>query len=165
MILLALALLIGSPTLKVGDVAPPFTASDSTGTARSLTKLLQAGPVVLAFYPKAFTPGCTKEMTTYSQRYKDLQSQAVTLLAISGDDAPTLQRFRDELKAGYHFVPDPQARLMELYGVRAWPLKIAKRVTFLIKPSGSGGGTIARIDAGDAAVAAEQAVDFFTPKK
>jgi peroxiredoxin Q/BCP len=165
MILLALTLLIGSPTLKVGDTAPRFTAADSTGTPRSLEKLLQAGPVVLAFYPKAFTPGCTKEMTTYSHRYKDLQSQAVTLLAVSGDDAPTLQRFRDELKADYHFIPDPQAQLMELYGVRAWPLKMAKRVTFLIKSKTAGGGTIVRIDSGDAAVEANQAVDFFTPKK
>ncbi len=52
-----LAMLLGSAALKVGDKAPDFTLPDQDGKPVSLSKLLAAGPVILAFYPKAFTPG------------------------------------------------------------------------------------------------------------
>ncbi len=52
-----LAMLLGSATLKVGDRAPDFTLPDHTGTPVTLSRLLASGPVILAFYPKAFTPG------------------------------------------------------------------------------------------------------------
>ncbi len=52
-----LAMLLGSAALKVGDRAPDFTLPDTAGTPVTLSKLLAAGPVILAFYPKAFTPG------------------------------------------------------------------------------------------------------------
>lgn len=51
------AMLLGSATPKVGDVAPDFTLPDTEGRPVSLSKLLEAGPVILAFFPKAFTPG------------------------------------------------------------------------------------------------------------
>jgi peroxiredoxin Q/BCP len=52
-----LAMLLGSAALKVGDRAPDFTLPDQEGRPVTLSKLLAAGPVILAFYPKAFTPG------------------------------------------------------------------------------------------------------------
>ena len=52
-----LALLLGTTPLKVGDKAPDFTLPDTDGTPVTLSKLLQRGPVILAFYTKAFTPG------------------------------------------------------------------------------------------------------------
>jgi peroxiredoxin Q/BCP len=54
---LVLAMLLGSPALKVGDRAPDFTLPDTEGRPVTLSKLLAQGPVILAFYPKAFTPG------------------------------------------------------------------------------------------------------------
>jgi thioredoxin-dependent peroxiredoxin len=52
-----LAMLLGSAALKVGDKAPDFTLLDSEGKPTNLSKLLERGPVILAFFPKAFTPG------------------------------------------------------------------------------------------------------------
>jgi peroxiredoxin Q/BCP len=52
-----LAMLLGSAALKVGDKAPDFTLQDHDGNPVTLSKLLASGPVILAFYPKAFTPG------------------------------------------------------------------------------------------------------------
>ena len=52
-----LAMLLGSAALKVGDKAPPFTLPDTDGKPVSLATLLEQGPVILAFFPKAFTPG------------------------------------------------------------------------------------------------------------
>ncbi len=52
-----IAMLLGSATLKVGDRAPDFTLPDTDGKPVTLSRLLVAGPVILAFYPKAFTPG------------------------------------------------------------------------------------------------------------
>ncbi len=52
-----LAMLLGSAAAKVGDKAPDFTLPDTAGNPVTLSKLLQAGPVILAFYPKAFTSG------------------------------------------------------------------------------------------------------------
>ena len=52
-----LAMLLGSAALKAGDKAPPFTLPDTDGKPVSLPKLLEQGPVILAFFPKAFTPG------------------------------------------------------------------------------------------------------------
>ncbi len=163
------ALLLGIAPLKVGDVAPDFSAVDAAGTPFSLHELLKEGLVVLAFYPKAFTPGCTKEMSTFSGRFAELHEKGVAVVAVSGDDAETLKRFKQELKAAYLFVPDPKAKLMELYQVRAWPTKWAKRVTFVIKPEASAMGPekdkipfgkILRIDRGDEAVRAGSAIDF-----
>lgn len=52
-----LAMLLGSAAVKVGDKAPEFTLADTAGSAVALSKLLEGGPVILAFYPKAFTSG------------------------------------------------------------------------------------------------------------
>ena len=119
-------------TLHVGDTAPDFTARDSDGQPVALAKLIEAGPVLLAFFPKAFTPGCTDELRGLTARGKDLERYGARVVAISGDDAATLQRFKTELKAPFTFLPDPEGTLMRLYDVKAPVVTLAKRTTFLI---------------------------------
>ena len=139
---LTFSLLLAMP--NVGDVAPEFSAPDSEGRMRTLSDLRRAGPVVLAFFPKAFTSGCTQELTTYSQRANELTPFATQLVAISSDDATKLKKFKEQLKAPYIFIPDEEGKIIALYGVRMFPLKMAKRTTFVIDTQGK----VARVERG-----------------
>ena len=154
-LVLTLALAASPVTLKVGDAAPPFTVQDAEGLSHTLGDMLKTGPVVLAFFPKAFTAGCTRELTAFQGKSEVLKERKAHLLAISADDAETLRRFKAELKAPYLFVPDEKAQLIEAYGVRAWPLKMAKRVTFVVGSK----GTITHMDAGDQAIEVNNALE------
>jgi peroxiredoxin Q/BCP len=140
--------------LHVGDTAPDFTARDSDGQPQSLAKLLEAGPLLLAFFPKAFTPGCTDELRGLTAHGDDLKRYGARVLAISGDDAATLQRFKGELKAPFAFVPDPDGTLMRLYDVKAPVVTLAKRTTFLISRK----RVIADITSGGDAIRVENAL-------
>ncbi len=139
---LTVSLLLAMP--NVGDVAPEFAAPDSEGRMRTLSDLRRSGPVVLAFFPKAFTSGCTQELTAYSQRQSELTPFATQLVAISNDDAAKLRKFKEQLKAPYIFIPDEDSKIIGLYGVRMFPLKMAKRTTFVIDMQGK----VARVERG-----------------
>lgn len=118
------------PPLAVGDLAPDFTLTDSEGKAVSLGDLVAAGPALLAFYPRAFTGGCTKEMRGYRDRHTDLVDRGARLAAISVDDPATLARFKESLQAPYTFLSDPGGKVSERYaGVS---LGTANRVTVTV---------------------------------
>jgi peroxiredoxin Q/BCP len=152
--LTALLLTLTLATPKVGDVAPDFIAKDSQGKELKLSQLVQKGPVVLAFFPKAFTGGCTQELTQYTQRYQELEAAGATLLAVATDKAETMEKFRQSLNASFSFVPDPNADLTRLYDVKAPVLKIAKRTTFVIGEDRK----ILRVDEGSDAVNPDTAI-------
>jgi peroxiredoxin len=101
--------------LRVGDVAPDFTLRDSDGTERTLSQALKAGPVLLAFYPRAFTFGCTRELRRYTERQRELQAKGAQLWAISVDDPATLARFKELLGAGFTFLSDPAGAVSQRY--------------------------------------------------
>src|SRR5688500_15892699 len=103
----ALALFLAASP-QVGETVADFTVKDSDGKSLTLSSLVKSGPVVVAFFPKAFTPGCTRQLSAFRDRSADLAQRDATVLAVSMDDAQTLQRFKAELKAPYHFVPDPE---------------------------------------------------------
>ena len=63
------AVVVAAGTPKVGDIAPDFTAKDVEGHDISLSQLASQGPVLLAFFPKAFTPGCTKQLSAYATEF------------------------------------------------------------------------------------------------
>lgn len=130
-----LVLLVAAPP-KVGDVAPDFTVTDVDGKTLALRELVKTGPVVLAFYPKAFTSGCTAEMQSFRDRAGELTSCKAQVLAISTDDAETQRRFKAELKSPYAFIADPDAKLVNLYDVKTPVVSYAKRRTFVIGQDG-----------------------------
>lgn len=148
MIALALTLLVGTADLQVGDVAPDFTIQDVDGKTRTLSDMVKHGPVILAFYPKAGTSGCTQEMTNYTQHYGELQKVSAQVLAISTDDVPAIKTFRDALQAPYIFVSDPDNKLLRLYNVKMPVVNYAKRTTFVV----DGKQHISKIDAGSDAI-------------
>jgi thioredoxin-dependent peroxiredoxin len=155
---LLMASLAASPA--VGDVAPDFTVTDSAGNPHTLSKLVEKGPVVLAFFPKAFTSGCTQELKAYRDRFAELTDSKATLLAISTDNAETMERFRQELKAPYVFIPDEKAKLAGLYDVKMPLVNMAKRTTFVVGPKRK----IVRVDAGSDAINPQGALDACTSK-
>jgi peroxiredoxin Q/BCP len=116
----------------VGSVAPDFTVKDIDGKELQLSKLVEQGPVIVAFFPKAFTGGCTKEMQAYRDRYAEIQKLNGKVIAVSMDDAATLVKWRNELKAPQTFVPDPDGTLVKLFDVKMPVLGMAQRHTFVI---------------------------------
>lgn len=136
MLTFALVSLLVSAPPKVGDVAPDFTVVDVDGKTHALRDLVKKGPVVLAFYPKAFTSGCTAEMESFRDRAGELTGCNAQVLAVSTDDVETQRRFKTELKSPYAFVADPDAKLTTLYDVKTPVVSYAKRRTFVIGQDG-----------------------------
>lgn len=123
-----------SATPAVGAVAPDFTVTDIDGNSLVLSKLVEQGPVILAFFPKAFTGGCTKEMQAYRDRFAEISKLNGKVLAVSMDDKETLTKWRAELKAPQTFVADPEGALVKQYDVKMAVLGMAQRHTFVIGP-------------------------------
>ncbi len=119
-------------TPKVGEVAPDFTVSSVDGVELKLSAMVEKGAVVLAFFPKAFTPGCTAELKAYVTQYDTIRAAGGDVIVASTDDIITAKKFRDSLKAPYHFVGDFKQELVKAYDVKAFILPIARRITFVI---------------------------------
>lgn len=116
----------------MGQVAPDFTVKDIDGKEVTLSKLVEQGPVILAFFPKAFTGGCTKQMQGYRDHFAEVQKLKGTIIAVSMDDAATLVKWRAELKAPQTFIADSEGTLTKLYDVKMMIVGMAQRHAFVI---------------------------------
>ena len=113
--------------LKPGDEAPDFAVGSAP-----LHGLLGKGPVVVFFFPKAFTPGCTREAGEFRQRFEELQKSGGTVVGVSTDPQEKVDRFRRELDLPFPMVGDPEGAVVRAYEVR-WPVVgWARRVTYVI---------------------------------
>lgn len=119
-------------TPSVGDMAPDFTAKDIHGQSLHLAELVKKGPVVLVFFPKAFTSGCTSELKAFQARINDLNASLATVVAISTDEPQQLRRFQAQLGASFHFVSDAEGRLVKLYDTKFPVINMAARRTFVV---------------------------------
>jgi peroxiredoxin Q/BCP len=149
-----LTLLLGTSPLKVGDPAPGFTLPDQDGNPVTLSELLASGPVILAFYPKAFTPGCTKQNSSFRDRYADVSAKGAQVLGISVDDVATQKRFRDELKLPYRLLSDAGGKVAKLYAGTMPVVGLASRANFVVGQDGK----IAQIVLGGDAVDPNSAI-------
>ena len=103
--------------LEPGDKAPSFTLHDAEGREVSLDDL--AGKhVVLYFYPKDDTPGCTKEACGFRDAWDELRALGAVVLGVSGDDADSHRRFVSKYRLPFTLLSDPDHRVMRAYG--AW---------------------------------------------
>ena len=101
--------------LESGDPAPPFTLPDMSGKQVSLEDF--AGKdVILYFYPKDDTPGCTKEACGFRDAWTDLQDLGVVVLGVSGDDAASHAKFASKYRLPFTLLSDPDHRVMAAYG-------------------------------------------------
>ena len=103
--------------LKEGDKAPGFTLTDETGSEVSLSDF--AGKkVVVYFYPKDDTPGCTKEACSLRDNYSDLQVKGAVVLGISADSVKSHAGFAQKYELPFHLLSDLDKSVIKAYG--AW---------------------------------------------
>ena len=138
------ALFVASPsfaTLKPGDPAPDFTAQASLGGGVftfSLSEALKKGPVVLYFYPAAFTKGCTIEAHDFADATDTYRSLGATVIGVSHDNIETLNKFSvSECRSKFAVAADTDQSIMKSYdAVLAIKPEYADRVSYVIAPDG-----------------------------
>jgi peroxiredoxin Q/BCP len=124
--------LFSSVSIKPGDVAPDFTLKDQTGRSVTLSGL-RGKRVVLYFYPKADTPGCTKEACSF--RDAPRFAADVTVLGVSKDSVDSQKKFSEKNRLSFPLLADSNGAVIAAYGV-AGLFGLAKRRTFLIDSKG-----------------------------
>lgn len=130
--------------VDVGDDAPGFTAPLVTEAIAeaTLSTHLADGPVVLAFFPGAFSGTCTRELNTFTDRLEAFAARDATVLGVSTDLPWALQRFREREGLSFGLVSDPDGRICRAYGVLTtydpWDLPgIARRSVFVVDADGT----------------------------
>jgi len=132
---------VASAALAVGAPAPDFTAQAALGGKTftfSLAEALKKGPVVLYFYPKAFTKGCTIEAHNFAEATEKFQALGATLIGMSNDDIETLKDFSvKECRNKFAVAADAGARIMKQYDAAMFLLPDrADRISYVISPEG-----------------------------
>jgi peroxiredoxin Q/BCP len=118
--------------VEPGDTVPDFSATLDDGSTTTLTELLDGGPVVLFFYPKAFTPGCTAEACHFRDLAAEFDEVGALRFGVSRDDAGTQRRFRDEHGLDYPLISDGDGSIAKLFGAKRLGPLWSKRQTFVI---------------------------------
>ena len=117
---------------KAGDTAPLFTGQDQDGKTVKLADLLGKKIVLLYFYPKDFTSGCTKEACGFRDRMSELQTNNVEVIGVSFDTAESHQKFIAQYNLNFRLLADPYGTIVNAYGVKWGDRKLARRASFLI---------------------------------
>ncbi len=120
--------------MRVGDQAPDFTATDQTGATVRLSELLADGPVVLFFYPRAFTPGCTKESCHFRDLAAEFAAVGARRVGISADDRTRQAEFAAAYELDFPLLSDPDRTIARRYGVKRPGPLFNRRKTFVIAP-------------------------------
>ena len=129
-------------TLAKGDQAPDFELADQDGKTHKLADY--AGlTVVLYFYPRDDTPGCTKQACSLRDDMSEIQAEGAVVLGVSTDDAASHQQFREKYELNFPLLVDTEAEVATRYG--AWGEKVLygrksigmTRATFVIGPDGA----------------------------
>ncbi|WP_088240621.1 peroxiredoxin [Calothrix rhizosoleniae] len=126
--------------LTVGDNAPGFTVKDTNGNTVSLSDF-QGKTVVLYFYPKDDTPGCTKQACSFRDATPEYKNKDVVVLGVSADDEASHQAFTQKYNLTFPLLADTEKALINSYDVDGGGY--AKRVTYVI----DGAGKIIHVDA------------------
>ena len=127
--------------LKVGDKAPNFTLNDKDGNAVSLSDFL-GKKVVLYFYPKDNTPGCTRQACAFAGAYSEFQRRGIEVIGISKDSVASHVKFAEKYSLPFVLLADPEREAIEAYGVWQEKKLYGKlnfgvvRATFIIDENG-----------------------------
>lgn len=139
---------------KVGEVAPDFTGTDQDGKSITLSQL-RGKKVVLYFYPKDGTPGCTAEAKSLRDRYADLTKAGYAVLGVSSDDEMSHKIFSKENSLPFSLISDPEKVIHMRYGVWVEQVQDGKktfgtaRTTFVIDANGKIEKIIDQVNTGE----------------
>src|ERR1700730_152943 len=120
--------------LKILDNAPQFESVTDTGEKFSLSDFVGKSDVVLYFYPKDFTMGCTKEACSFRDNWDKVAKLGATIVGVSSDDPETHARFKKEHALQFTLISDQDNAIRKLYGVEG--RFIPSRITFVIDKRG-----------------------------
>jgi peroxiredoxin Q/BCP len=122
---------------KAGEIAPLFTGVDQNGKEFKLADMIGKKIVLLYFYPKDFTGGCTKEACGLRDRMGELQTNNVEVIGVSYDSAESHKKFITEYNLNFTLLADTNGIITKAYDVKMPILSMSKRVSFLIGLDGN----------------------------
>ena len=122
--------------LKIGDQAPEFTLIDDHGLPVSLKNYLGKKVVVLYFYPRDFTSGCTKEACSFRDDYQVYEESGAVVIGVSLDSQESHKKFSEKHDLPFSLLSDNQKEVAKKYGVLGFGGLVAKRNTFIIDKKG-----------------------------
>ncbi len=131
-----LAVLLGAAALKVGDKAPDFTLPDTHGVPVTLSRLLEKGPVILLFYPKAFTPGCTRQNQNFRDHFGEVTAKGAQVVGISVDGVETQRKFQDRYQLPFPLLSDEGGKVAAKYSGTMPLVGFAKRANIVVGQDG-----------------------------
>ncbi|MEH0155494.1 peroxiredoxin [Limibacter armeniacum] len=118
--------------LKINSQAPDFTLPSTGGKSISLGKELADKPVVIYFYPKDFTPGCTKEACSFRDSYEHFRGLDIDIFGISKDDVASHEKFKETHNLPFDLLADVDGKVCKAYDALVPLIGIPKRVTYLL---------------------------------
>ncbi len=123
--------------LKVGDSIPNFTAKDTDGNDFDSKNVVGHKPLVIYFYPKDNTPGCTAQACSFRDQYEDFKDLGAEVIGISSDSADSHQKFAKQYKLPFILLSDSDKKIRKLFGVPGGMFGLLPgRVTYVTDKNG-----------------------------
>ncbi|MBP6181751.1 peroxiredoxin [Flavobacterium sp.] len=123
--------------LKVGDKIPNFKAKDTNGNDFDSQNIVGQKPLVVYFYPKDNTPGCTAQACSFRDQYEDFKDLGAEVIGVSSDSVASHQEFSKQYKLPFILLSDSDKKIKKLFGVHSRILGlIPGRVTYVIDKNG-----------------------------
>lgn len=124
-------------SLKKGEELPNFKLKDQNGNVFSINSVKGKKPVVIYFYPKNFTPGCTKEACSFRDNFEDFLAEGALVIGISSDSETSHNKFSSKYNLPFTLLADTKGKVRKLFGVRASFLGLLPgRETFVFNKDG-----------------------------
>jgi peroxiredoxin Q/BCP len=123
--------LLGADPLEIGADAPAISAMTDTGETIDLAEVYAEGPVLVYFYPKAATPGCTKQACNLRDNFSALQEAGITILGVSRDTVEDQAKFKADEGLPFTLLADKDGKVGEAFQVGSWGI-VWKRQSFLV---------------------------------
>lgn len=124
-------------SLKAGDAAPAVTGITETGAKLDFANVYKSGYTLVYFYPKADTPGCTKQGCSLRDAYAELTKKGVTVIGVSHDDVAAQKAFKEKYHLPFTLIADTDSTVIKAFGVSNIPLtSLASRQAYLVDKNG-----------------------------